>query len=190
MEYRITINGGEFRHALNQFKMPRKRKRAKKVRKLNGSEKALLSFDGKFFSIEAFEVTAVLHAKGHWPGVATIFAEYVAALAEVPPQDESLVLTCDERRVRIGTTSVPCEWRPISEILMEIPAAPDWIDLLRMPYRCTRAQILAAGMQPKIDGAERELQKVLKRAAKPLAPLKVTVEDLRSLVEGKLRKDG
>ncbi|MGC2519347.1 MAG: hypothetical protein WA373_09625 [Burkholderiales bacterium] len=179
MEYRLSVGLKEFRLALGRFKT------RKKVRV---RERAMLGFDGSFLSIEAIGLVAAMHAEGQWPGVAVIPAEYITTLARVPPKLDPVVLTCDGARVKIETISFPCTWQPVSNILLEMDGAPEWVQALLLKYRRTRGEILANKLQPKIDDAERQLEKLLRRTAKHLAPLGVTIDDLRKLIELRLQK--
>ena len=181
MVAKVTIGQAEFRLAIERFKTRRK---------VKPREMAILGFDGRFFSIEALGLVAAMHSEGLWPGLATFPAAYIAALAKVPPKEDPVIISCDESRVHIGTLSISCSWQRMSDTLLEIPGAPDWLVLLSTKYASSRGQILAAGIQQEIDNAERKLSRLLDRAAKPLEILGITGADLRPLVEAKLRGRG
>jgi hypothetical protein len=181
MEYQLQVDRYHLLDGLQKFRTRRRRFRA--------SEKALFAFDGRFLSIEALDVVVVAQANGVWPGVASVGVQFVVALARVPPTGEGTIeIACRDNHLKVGSLTVGCEWQPVSHSLLKLPAAPDWIEALSLKYRGTRGQILAGGHNFSIERAERKLHKVVARAAKLLAPLGVTQQDLRVLVDDRLAK--
>lgn len=166
-------------HGLQQFKIRRR---------IRPTEKAILGFDGRFFSIEALERVMVSNATGVWPGLAYISAASIVALARIPPIGDPVKVICNGGRVQIGTLSTGCTWTPVSRTLARLPAAPDWIQALSLKYRATRAEIINEDMQVEIQEAERKLALLIAQIAKRMAPLGVTETetDLRKLAEARL----
>lgn len=62
MSYRLSADLRDLRVGLKRMKLPRK---------LKSKDTALIAFDGKFCSIEAFEQAIAMNARGTWPGIAT-----------------------------------------------------------------------------------------------------------------------
>lgn len=177
MEYQLTVDRYDLSEGLKHFEIRRK---------VRPSQKAILGFDGRFFSMEALDRVIVAKAEGTWPGIAYVSATFVVALARVPLAVDSVVVTCDGERLRLGPLTVSCTWQPVSHTLLKLPAAPDWVEALSLKYRARRSQILTDGYEFDIENAERKLTKLIIRVAKPLAPLGVTEQDIRSLIEGRL----
>lgn len=173
----LKISGYDLRSGLKKIRFPRK---------IKPSQKAILAFDGRFFSLEGLDCTVVTNAEGVWPGVAEVGAQVLFALAKFPPVEELVAVHCDGEKVRIGPLTVGCKWQSVSHTLLKLPAAPDWVEALSLKYRASRAQILADKLEFDIEMAERKLRTLIKRVAKSLAPLGVTQDDVRLLIEQRL----
>lgn len=180
MDYQLAVERSDLLHGLEHFKPKRKKF------KMRGSQKAVLGFDGHFFSIEALDRAIAAHAEGTWPGLAYISCNALLALAIAPPDGDPVIVRCDGHRLSVGSWNVTCEWQPASQTLMALPATPDWVEALSLKYRAARGYIVAGGYDKEIRKAEKELTKIIARVTKPLSPLGITEEDLRSLIETRL----
>jgi hypothetical protein len=150
------------------------------------SQKAAVAFDGRFFSIKAANRVIVAHAQGTWPGLAYVRANVVIAMAMAPPEGEPVRVSCDGKRLRFGSFAVMCAWQPISATLLSLPAAPDWVEALSREYHACRAQATLGGNPPDRLRSEQQLARLVSRAARPLAALGITEEDIRSLIQRRL----
>lgn len=177
MTYQLSVNGDDLRNGLGHFKTRRK---------IKPSERAILAFDGSYLSIEALDKVLVAGADGVWPGIAYVTANMVVAFASAPPTDERIVLGCDGKRVRFGSLTVGCEWQPVSRELMRATAIPDWVEALSLKYRAHRSVMITGRNKAAVAEAESKLTKLLELVSKKLAPVGVTAEDLRQLVEKRL----
>ena len=146
------------------------------------SQKATVAFDGRFFSIKAANRLVVAHARGTWPGIAYVRSNAIVAMAVAPPEGEPVRVTCDGRRLRFGSFVMVCAWEPISSTLLSLPAAPDWLEALSREYRAQRRG------RPRSEGVntEQQVAKLVAKAAKALAALGITEQDIRSLIEARL----
>jgi hypothetical protein len=179
MEYALAVNGRSLDIALRVFRVPRK---------IKSSDRAILGFDGKFLSIDAFDQTILAAAKGEWPGNAHISVTLVRALIQVPPDGDPVILRCDGQRVTLGTVKVGCKWQPVSSIVLARPRQPEWFEGIALKYTLPRARIIAEGRGSEVKAAERKLTALVHRIAKSLAPMGVTVEDVSSLIERRLEE--
>ena len=179
MTYQLSVNGNDLRNGLKYFKSRRK---------IRSYEKAVLAFDGHFFSIEALDKTIAAHAEGVWPGIAYVSASVILAFATAPPTEDPILLSCDGEHLRFGSLKVGCEWQPVSHTLMKIKAAPDWVDALSLKYRAKRAQLISGKHLASIAAAEKTLTKLIKECAKKLSPLGISDKDIRLLIEDRLEK--
>ena len=177
MEYQLSVDRNHLLEGLKRFRIPRKIRR---------SQKAVLGFDGKFFSIEALNCIFVARASGKWPGNACVSAQFVCALALGLPAGDPVNVVCDGEHLRLGTLTIPCTWQPVSETLLDAPAAPDWIESLSLKYRASRGHIAVKRLAPEIAKAERKLATLITKVAKSLAPLGVTEKDIQALIEDRL----
>jgi hypothetical protein len=98
------------------------------------------------------------------------------------------MVRCDGDRLRFGSLTLGCEWQPVSDALLELPAVPDWVETLSVKYQASRGRILAGGYQVEIRKAERKLAMLTARIAKSLAPLGVTEQDIRALIEDRMAR--
>src|SRR5690349_13071464 len=64
-------------------------------RKPKPSQRAVVGFDGRCVTVEAFDQVFMAAASGSWPGNAHVSASFVAALAGVPPTDDPVIVRCD-----------------------------------------------------------------------------------------------
>ena len=177
MTYELSVNGNDLRNGLVHFKTRRK---------IKSHEKAVLAFDGRYLSIEALDKVLVAGADGIWPGIAYVTAGVVVAFASAPPAGDSVMLSCDGERVRLGSLTVGCKWQPVSHTLMRIDAVPDWIEALSLKYRAHRSEMVSGKHRAAISEAETKLTKLIGQVAKKLAPVGITEDDLRRLVEQRL----
>src|SRR5690242_8838951 len=104
-------------------------------RNVRAGNRAVVSFDGRCAFFEAFGQSFWAAASGAWPGNAYVNASLVAALARVPPTGDPLIIRCNRALLTIGATTVGCQWRPVSDMLMRAPAARDWLVSLSLPHR-------------------------------------------------------
>ncbi len=175
--YALVVDGVHFRQGVKLFGGRYK---------VRASDTALFAFDGTFLTVEALDRVFAAAATGTWPGVAKVSATFVIAMAKAPPADVELRLSYADGRLRLGTLSIDCDWQPVSDTLLELPASPDWIEALSLKYRATRARIVAAGLKQSIGDAEQKLAALVRKTAKPLAPLGVSERDLNELIERRL----
>ncbi len=180
MEYRLAVNLDQVLLALRLFE--------NRLRRLHSEERAILGFDGAYLSIEARDTMAIASATGSWPGNASVSASLLVALAANPPAADPLILTCDCKRVSFGPVKLNCRWQPVSNEILDLPPAADWIRGLILRYTSPQSELAPRGRRNEIAGAERKLLAVVTKAAKPLAPLGITVSELHAFVESRLEK--
>lgn len=177
MEYELSVDLNDLREGLKKFTARQK---------IRPSDKAILGFDGRFFSIEALDVIIVAKAKGVWPGIARIGASVMIALAKVPPASGPVVVQIIGDRLKLGPLTVNCEWQPVSHTLLDLPSAPDWIETLSLKYRAPRSQIISKGWDKDIARAERKLTSLITKVGKSLTTFGVTEKDIRDLIERRM----
>jgi len=180
MDYRLSVDR---QHVLEGLRRLRTRRR-----KVGRRETAIFGFDGSYLTIESDNRVVLAHATGAWPGNAYVTPLFVRALAAAPPAADPIVATCDGERLRFGATTVNCRWRPVSDTLLNLPPARDWIQALAIRYTRSRGQIIREGLAPEVREAERKLDALVARAARLLVPLGVPPGDVHDLVEQRLEK--
>jgi hypothetical protein len=179
MRYELIVDRRELVNGLRRF-----------IRKeVWPSEKAVIAFDGRFFSIKASNRVIVAHAEGTWPGLAYVRSNAIIALALAPPDSEPLRICCDGKRITFGTYAMICAWQPISATLLSLPATPDWVEALSRGYRSTSARNRTCEATPGTltTKSEQQLARLVAQAVKALSELGIAEEDIRSLLEKRLR---
>jgi hypothetical protein len=147
---------------------------------------ALLSFEGEFLSIESGEVTAVMRASGEWHGRATFSPQILRAVATVPPAQNPVPIAYADGHLLIGTLTIPCQWRLLSQALIDDLENPSFMDLLVLERTVSRAELKGSNLGRRIRAAVPRAEMRIQRAAAELVALDVTVADVRALVEAKI----
>jgi hypothetical protein len=180
MDCRLAVDR---QHLLEGLKLVRRL-----VRRRHSAGRAVLGFNGRWVTIEVGPVTFFAHAVGTWPGNAVVSAALVQALAAVPPPVDPVVLTCDGEHLRFGALKVACQWQSVSSVALERPPQAEWLEGIALKYTMPRARIIAEGRGSEVKMAERKLIALVRRVAKALAPMGVTVDDVTLLVERRLEE--
>ena len=74
----------------------------------------------------------------------------------------------------------------MSATLLAPSCQAEWQEALALKYTLPRGRIIAEGRGSEIKAAERRLAAVLRRVAKTLAPMGVSLADVETLVERRL----
>lgn len=172
---RLQVSAAEFKSATKVF--GRKRVKLGPV---------LLAYEAGFLSIEAGEVTAVMHADGEWHGRASFSPEILRALATVPPAQDPIHFAYADGHLMIGSMSIPCQWNIVSQAFIRDVADPGMLDWLALDRTVARLEVRGTGMGEQIRRAREKAERRIRNAATQLAELEVTEEDIRALVEARV----
>lgn len=179
IDCRLAVDRGHVQYAVKAF--------AKLVRKVKPAERAEIGFDGVCMTLEARDMRFMARATGEWPGTAIVSAALVHALAAALPPDDPIIVSCHGTELRFGPLKLACKWEPISAVaLSRTRAWPEWIEGIMLKYILPRARIAAAGRLDEVRFAEKRLEALIRRVARSLGPLGVTVDDVTTLVERRL----
>lgn len=178
MNYRLSIDRGHLLQGLRLFN--------KAMRRKHMADRAVFGFSGSYLTVDACEQAFVAQAFGVWPGKAIVSASTLFAMAQVPPDGDPIIVTCDGENFQIGTLKIPCKWQPVSMAILSHPARAEWIDALAMRYQIPRGHLIVERYGPELKQAERKLAALIRRVAKALEPLGVTTADIESLVERRM----
>jgi hypothetical protein len=124
-----------------------------------------------YLTVDAGPVAFVAQAVGAWPGNAIVSDSLVHALAAAPPVDDPVIVTCNGVVLNFGPIKVHCKWQPVSGALLAMPARREWVESLALKYTVPRGHIVTDGLRPELNTAQRKLAALVKRVARPLAPL-------------------
>jgi hypothetical protein len=106
--YQLRVDGKELRKALKQLTLVRKRK--------GKSEFMVLSFADGVLSFSMDKITSGVSAEGTWPGEVVALAASIYGLARVPPKSETVRVTLEGDRLRIGSSVMTVEWMPGTDV--------------------------------------------------------------------------
>ena len=177
MDYRLSVDRAHLVQGLRRLgKAARKQKRVR----------AIIGFDGSYLTVEVGNFAFLAQATGAWPGNAEVAPAVVFALAEVPPIEDPVIVTCDGEHLHFGPIKAECKWQPVSTALLMQPRQAEWHEALALKYTLPRGRIIAEGRGAEIRVAERKLAATVRRVAKALAPMGVTVADVELLVDRRL----
>ena len=170
----LQVSGKEFAAGLKTF-------RARKL-----LPRALLSFEGGYLMIEAGDRMGAMHATGEWNGRASFSSDVLIALAKVPPHGDFFEITYEKSKLRIGHLTVGCDWEIVSAPFLKKVTSPGVLDLLAMDRTLPRTEIHGTGLAKQIRSARSQLARNLSKAAKLLAEVEITEDDLWELVEERI----
>lgn len=179
----LNISLKEFKNGIKIFKVNRQRINAKKKVQLP----AVISFNDGFLSIDCDEKVSVMRATGEWSGKAHFSASIVHAIALAPPNNEPMTISYHEGKLTIGSTSVTCEWLPVSHQLMDTLINPTLIDIFAMWRSNPADDVHKKGIDRQIVSAKEKLLRATASSAKKLEAFEVTQEDLLALIETKIK---
>jgi hypothetical protein len=170
---RVTL--AEFKQATKVF-----------VRKRLALGTVLMAFEGGFLSLESGEVTAVMRAEGEWHGRALFSPSVLRALATVPPIADPIPIAYAEGRILFGGLTIPCQWSLPSQELVQELLNPDLIDLLAMGRTLSRADMRGTELGKRVRSAIMKADRRIGNAAKQLADLGISEQEIRALVEARI----
>lgn len=102
--YELGVDGKELRTALKQLTLARKRR--------GKSEFMVLSFADGVLSFSMDKITSGASAEGTWPTDVLAPAASIYGLARVPPKSDTVRVTIEGDRLRIGSSVMPVQWMP------------------------------------------------------------------------------
>lgn len=185
-ELRVLLR--EFKCAVGQFKEYGRMKPLRRGRKRQDFDPpALIAFEGGFLSFEAGDLTAVIRADGEWHGRATISARMLGVLALAPPVEDPVPIVYRDGRVQISTVSMRCYWDQDGAKLVQRLENPGTLDLLAMDRTVPRSEVHGTDLGKRITAAKIKTGGAVTRAAKLLADLDITKEELWEMVEFRVR---
>jgi hypothetical protein len=150
---------------------------------------AVLSFQKETLEIGLIGMTCGVPARGHWPGQARVGASFVRSLLSPPPTEDPVCIRVEEGRLHVGNFSTKCKWDGSPARVIELPMGPPLYMILQLPFRYSREHIEISGLTKVLEEAETKRNELMDQAVQILAPLLVTVADVRRLVDKRIKGD-
>ena len=147
---------------------------------------AIVSMEGDTLCFSVIGMSTYANAEGSWTGEVRIPGAFLLALAKMPPPGDPVVVAVREGRLHFGALSTACVEQASWKSEIPLPLDPSLSELLRLRYLYTAERIERAGLKIRVEDAHDRAAKLLGQAAKSLAPLDITREDLRDLLVKKL----
>lgn len=183
MDYELLVDGHHLREGAKLFDS-----RFKVRGGHHGNSKATVAFANGFVLVNALDRGFVARATGLWPGIARTSASLWVALAKVPVLGDEIRIRFVDGRLKIGPMAMEADWLPVSQSLLTLAGAPDWIGGLALKYRVPPPGAKGRAYAVEIANAERNLSQLIDRAVKPLLPFGVTADDIGALVQRRLKE--
>ena len=147
---------------------------------------AVLSFSDGKLNVDIQGVTSAIRARGRWTGQVRIPVTMLSAIEGGLGKGE-LLLTVQGQALSFDDMTVGCVWDDSVRASIRFPQTSDIINKLRTFDRYTEDEIDRSGLGGIARDAYEERDKMIKRAAKALAPLGIEAEDVRDLVNRHVR---
>ena len=171
----LEVSNSEFRRAMRVFK-----------RKRLALGPALFALDNGFLTIESGDVTTAMHAAGEWHGRATCAPNILRALAAVPPTHDPVPISYADDHLLIGSLTIPCQWRLVSEKFIGDINYPGLLDLLALERTISRPEYLGSELGKRIRSARNSVETRIAKAALHLADLEISESEIQALVEARI----
>lgn len=135
-------------------------------------------------------VGMTIPGEGNWTLRARIPGAYLVRLAGQPPQGESVEIRVEGARCYIDSMSLPCESSAPIGGRVELPMDPGLGEVLALRHDHGPNVIEQSGLGRELAAASEQRDRLLNEASEVLAPLGVTLADLRWAVERAVRRQG
>lgn len=176
----VTVSRKELQSALRTFtRVGRRVKQAD----------AVVSMDDGNLVIALPGITASVPATGRWAGSVRIPGEVAVLLARTLPFQDPLHIRAGSKRLFIGNRSFPCDFSEGTGEL-SVPVNATMLDLLLVAQTHDSDAIDAAGLRVLVDAAFEERDRAIAFAARTLAPLGVTSEEVETLAHAAVERAG
>lgn len=158
--------------------------------KLAKAGEAIVSFDAEKLCVRIGGVEIKAPARGDWTGEARINGAYVAALAKLSPRSNPVCLQVKDGQVKLDGLSIPCRWQAAGKATIEIPMNASIADVLRLGIRHSDVTLERSGVLGVVTKARERRDERAAKAAELLGEFGVKFDDLMSLVDEALRREG
>jgi hypothetical protein len=154
-----------------------------KLRKLSRvGVQGIVRFEAGELAIELGGASAVVKVSCSWVGEARFPGEVVLSLARSLPPGDPVRIGVWHGLLHVNGLSVPCVWQGFGnpDVILPVNATLSYVLALGVKY--TGRDLAHRGVRKAIEDAEARADVLIHRAAKTLAKLEVTPDDLKRLV--------
>ena len=154
---------------------------------------AIVSMEGDRLKVAFLGGSLSVAAEGSWAGEVRVplllFVRLAKNLPKGIPAGDPLRVEVREGRLWVGTAWGRCVWQAAFRSEIELPLDPDFLTLLRLPLRYPDDRLERAGLLARVQEAREKARDMIREAAVVLAPLGVTLAEVRACAEASVRRD-
>lgn len=132
-------------------------------------------------------------AEGDWLGAASVDWSYISRSAKIPPLKDPVTVSVDGERLKIEGSICPCIWTPaLAGTLPAFKNEPSpskrgqdttFITPVSMSLDYSDEKVASLGLTAQVAKAKHQKEQMISDAARILAPLEITADDLTMLVK-------
>jgi hypothetical protein len=163
---------------------------------------AQFTFSGGRLHVALLGASFTAEASGHWIGEVLVDDQLLSRAAQVSwPEQPSLQISTDGRRLRIESLVLACTWNGLEYPRIPLAINCSLLEILRLPREYSPADIARSGLTERLAAAEAERERLIglaaehiRRAEEALVPLGlksgclgIDADLLRSKVEQRLQ---
>lgn len=175
----ILISREDFHNGLRTLKIALSGKHPPEV---------IMQYKDGFLFIRAGGSSFHIPAEGKWNRQARLNAKAITLLTNNLPEINPLPLTEMEDLLGIGNFRLKCHWEKPAAKLISIPINASLVHVLGLWQRYDQEEIERSGLEPTFWAADKERVRRIAAALEHLAPLGVTDEDLKTLVDEAIKR--
>ena len=134
-------------------------------------------------------VKAEVPAEASWAGRLCIPAAQIAVLARHLPAGDQVMIRVQPGKYSVAGLTLPATWhdKSIGDVI-EVNENAELLELLRLSRTQPAETIAQSGLAKIVADAEQRLETILKRAVITLRPLGITEEDLRKILDARVKQ--
>jgi len=146
----------------------------------------VLSRDGQDLVLQCGGVEARAELLGRWEGEARVRGLMLYDAVKSFSLDRDAKIKVDGGRLVFETFSMPCDWERSSAPRVLIPIGASLFDILRIDRETSDNDLERNGVLETVVDARKKRRRLLRAAARDLAPLQISEDDLGELCDRKL----
>ena len=172
-EYSLTVNGAAFAAALKPIK---------RLVRMKPSDRAVLTYSGQELLIDFPGGQVSIDAAGTWPEKVHLTLSVILGWGKFYSKSDTIEMFISNGRIHMGSSSAGCTVFDTLASQITLPLNAVLWELVAVKMAHTAEEIQASGLASRVEAAEERAINLVDKAAQTLAPLGVTVNDVRTLV--------
>ena len=110
-------------------------------------------------------------------------------LLKVPPSDDVVTMEYKNGRLYFGSYSFAASWQDIGPTVIDVALDASDDQLLMLRFRYNDTELEGSGLLKRVKHTEMWADQKLQAAAKILAPLPISIEDLWGIIEDRAKTE-